>query len=792
MTGAEISVYSFLEGEGDVASRLENVAEIAQEPLAIGAVALGGGLGGLAGRAVGRAKAIEQSVEKAIIAEEAKLQRLRTGADERVGTDVVEASQQAADQAVIRFYNQNGRMPEGTEITKIYREMSDEVGVPISRIMQSEMKAGKRRLDLDYRNKTIDELRQRAQVSGKFVTEDVARGSRGFFKDFYEDKLEPLVEVAKRRIGQKAAGNFQRMATNMARQQQDFDTVFNTPQVQSFAKALEADTGPIKQKILNFSNSNLDGAVRRKEFSDLKKILNKDQMDGLRTLLRIRTKQADEYRKFVFKGVPIDPLYVPSRTLAQSNQASLFNRRNMPRNAVDENMMERKRGYLTEGEAADYENPIIVMRDKLAHDEAVIQLHKNFKLENITNRIVEKPKQAAKIKKEVEEGSASFVQLRKALEEEGANPGVVQTADELMRSLIVRGTQGPSGALANIRKAAYMGTIGNPYSALLNFGDVSNTVVNFGADNTGAALVNMLKRDGIRVGVADVGLVNQASGEFLREGASKWNRRFNKMSDLTFKASGFRAADIAGKTVTLNAAIQRGRQMAADGSLMREYNWLFSGQELGKLRKDLLTNTKTDRVREFAAAELAKLQPTDLAQMPKWYLDHPNGRLLYMLRTFGLKQLQQVKRLVFETWKEGVKQNNDRLKAEAVKNAAAYLVVVGGGNTLLNELRQPIKGKRSAFDVDEMEKYFVDFMLGLATVNSQSTYTLERVAEGNAKPFIMGFFPAPLGMAEDFAGDVAQALTGEKDIDDLFFEGKAVRWLPFMRTAQPYLEEQFD
>ena len=231
----------------------------------------------MAGRAVGRAQAIERSVQEAILAEEAKLQRLRTGADRTVGTDVVDASQQAADQAVIRFYNQNGRMPEGTEITQVYREMADEVGVPISRIMQSEMKAGQRRLDLDYRNKTIEELRQRAKISGGFVTEDAARVSRGFFRDFYEDKLEPLVEVAKRRIGEKAAGNFQRMATNMARQQQDFDTVFNTEQVQAFAKALEADTGSIKQKILNFSNSNLENAVRRKEFLDLKKILNKDQ-----------------------------------------------------------------------------------------------------------------------------------------------------------------------------------------------------------------------------------------------------------------------------------------------------------------------------------------------------------------------------------------------------------------------------------------------------------------------------------------------------------------------------------
>ena len=797
LTAGEIGAYSFFEGEGDAGSRLENVARTFQDPLAIGAVGLGGGLGGIAGRSVGKAKQLEEAVEKAIKGEEKKLERLRTGKDRTVGTDVVDASQQSADQAVIRFYNQNGRMPEGTEITQIYREMSEEIGVPINRIMQSEMKAGQRRLDLDYRTKSIEDIRKRVKVSGDFVTETQATTSRGILKDFYEDKLEPIVEVAKRRIGEKAAGNFQRMATNMARQQQDFDTMFNTDQVQAFARALEADSGVIKQRILNFSNSNLDNVVRRKEFSELKKLLTKEQMDGLRAMLRIRADQAGQYRKFVFKGVPIDPLYVPSRTLAQSNKAALFNRRNMPRNAVDENMMERKRGYLTEGQAADYENPIIVMRDKIAHDEAVIQLHKNFKLNNNTNKITQateetKDQVTKQVRREVEEGSASFVQLREALKEEGANDGVIKTAEEFVRSLIVRGTTGPSGALANIRKAAYMGTIGNPYSALLNFGDVGNTVVNFGADNTGAALVNMLKRDGIRVGVQDVGLVNQASGEFLREGSTKWNRRFNLMSDLTFKGSGFRAADVAGKTVTLNAAVQRGRMMAADGSLLSEYNWLFGRQELLNLRKDLLANKKTDRVREFAAAELAKLQPSDLAQMPKWYLDHPNGRLLYMLRTFGLKQLQQVKRLVFETWKEGVKRNDNNLKKEAIKNAAAYVVVVGGGNTLLNELRQPIKGKRDAFEMDEMEDYFIDFMLGVATVNTQSQYTLEKLVKGDARAAIKAFFPAPLNMSEDVVGDIAAGLFDEKDIDELFFEGKGVRWLPFMRVAQPYLEEEFD
>lgn len=792
----EIGLYSFMEGEGGVEQRLQNVAETFQDPLALGAVGLAGGIGGSAGRGVGRAREIERSVAEAIEQEEKNIARLRTSAEEGIGTEVVESAQIYADQAVLRFYNQNGRMPQGTEITQIYREVADELGVPISRVMQSEMKAGTKKLDLDYRDKDIEDIRKRAKVSGGkegFVTERQARESRGILRDFYEDKLEPIVEVAKRRVSKAAGGNFQRMATNMARQQQAVDEVLTSNTVTAFAKRLETDSsGQIKQKILNFSNSNLESSVRRKEFNELKKMLSDEEMQGVRDLLRLRVQQANEYRKHVYGALPVDPLYLPSQTLSQTNLAQAFNRRGMPKNAVDENMKRRTRGYLTEAEAREYENPLIVLRDKLANDEALIQLHRNFGLENIVNRIRKKPNQAKQIQKEVEEGSASFKQLREALRQEGANEGAVQTADELARSLIVRGTQGPSGFISNIRKAAYMGTIGNPYSALLNFGDVSNTVVNFGADNTAAGIVSYLKKNNLAVSVRDVGLANQATGEFLREGSTKWNRRFNRMSDATFKASGFRGADIAGKTVTLNAAIQRGKQMASDGTLGREYGWLFNGAELSKLRKDLLQGNKTDRVREFAAAELAKLQPSDLAQMPKWYLDNPNGRILYMLRTFGLKQLQQVNRLVLETWKEGVKRNDNKLKAEAIKNAAAYLVVVGGGNTLLNELRQPIKGKREAFEVDKMQEYFADYMLGLASVNTLSTYNLKRAAQGDAKDLIMAFFPAPLGMAEDFAADAIQLATGEEDLDDIFFEGKSVQWLPFMRIAQPYLEETFD
>ena len=200
------------------------------------------------------------------------------------------------------------------------------------------------------------------------------------------------------------------------------------------------------------------------------------------------------------------------------------------------------------------------------------------------------------------------------------------------------------------------------------------------------------------------------------------------------------------------------------------------------LKSDLLNGRRTQRVKEFASAELGKLQPSDMAQMPKWYIDHPNGRLLYMLRTFGIKQLQQINRLVVEQYKQGN-------RAEAIKNAAAYSVIVGGGNALLNELRQPIKGEEFG-DLERAWDYFVDFHIGIASLNSQSKYTLKKLFEqGDAGAAIRGVMPVPIDMADDVASDIAPLISGNKDLDEVILEGKGILWAPYMRVVQPVLEE---
>lgn len=781
VTGAEIGTYAFAEGEGGLEERLEAVGEVATDPLAIGATVLAGGLGGVAGRAVGRDMELTADLRNAAEAFEARSQALRVGkgtvAQEK---EAVSEAVEIADNLVINFYNQNGAMPEGVELARIYNQAAEQVEAPLIRIMR--MKGGKAKDELDYRNKSIDDVRKRSNENIVFRSDETATRKKNLFSAFWEDKLESLVKVARNRVGENFGGNMQRMATTMAQNQQAIDIVYNSSPVKAFTHVLESDpTGRLRAKILNFSNQRLSAEVRQQEFDSFRKMLTDEQFKGYQNLSELRFNQANEYRSYVYRELSDDPLYFPSQKLSVVEQSSYLNRLGYARQSADNNMKRMERDFVSPEEALEYQNPIASLRDKLAHDDAVIQLHRAFKLENNSNRVKNK-KTAKRVKKELERGDASFVALREGLKKAGAGEGAIQTAEELTRSLIVRGTQAPNTWVSSLRKAGYVGTIANPYSALLNFGDAANTVVNFGADNTAQALLSFYNKNGIRMGVRDVGLLNQPTGEFLREGQNRWLKRFDDLSEFSFKASGFRDADILGKGLTLNAAVKKGQRQALDGTLKDEYSWLFSPSEMAALRADLIKGNKTQRVREFAAAELAKLQPSDLAQMPKWYLDHPNGRILYMLRSFGIKQLQQINRLVVEEAKKGN-------PAEAAKNALAYLTVVGGGNTLLNELRQPIMLREPGPDVDRMEEYFVDFMLGLVSVNSVSTYNIKKAQQGDIIDASMGFFPASADMAVDSLEDVSDYFSGRKDIEDLVYEGKGVRWLPFMRIAQPYLQE---
>ena len=110
---------------------------------------------------------------------------------------------------------------------------------------------------------------------------------------------------------------------------------------------------------------------------------------------------------------------------------------------------------------------------------------------------------------------------------------------------------------------------------------------------------------------------------------------------------------------------------------------------------------------------------------------------------------------------------------------------------MLSELRQPIKG-REPFETEHIQKYTTDFALGLISLNTLSSYNLNKLSEKDAVPLLLSVIPAPVSGSLDIVEDLAGLVTGEDDLEDVIFEGKGIRWLPFMRVAQPFLEEEFD
>jgi hypothetical protein len=782
VTSAEIGTYAFLETEGDVEKRLEGVVETMTDPLVVGITAVAGTGGGLLGRAVGKDLELDASLREATekLEERAIASRLgRETSEQR--KDILKEAQANADEKVLNYYNQNGTMPDNRALAGIYNQVSQEIQTPMIRVMRMD-EAG----NLNYTKQTIDNVKARTKENIRFKSDFESRRDKGLLNNFYETYVQSLVNVAKNRVGSRFSGDMQRMATNMAQNQQTYDTAFNTAPVRAFTRAMKEDekTGNVMAALLNFSNvKNIAPDVRQAEFEKFKDMLTEEQFKGYQILAKLKADQASDYRKYVFRDLPEDPLYFPSQKLSQIEEAKIYRQRGMPRRAHDNNMKEIQRDYLTAEEAKEYVSPLVVMRNKLASDDAVIQMHKNFKLQNNSNKAVNKAS-TRQILSELENGEASFARLNETLKDMGAGKLTRKSADELMRTLMVRGVQGPSAWISNLRQAGYVGTIANPYSALLNFGDTANTVVNFGVDNTAQAIRGFYTNKGLRIGVEDVGLLNQATGDFLKSGSKAWQRTFDDVSEKTFELSGFRKADMLGKGVTLNASIKAGQKKAVSGALEKEYSWLFSPSEMAQLKRDLVRGNKTQRVREFAAAELAKLQPSDMAQMPSWYLNNPNGRILYMLRSFGLKQLQQIERLVVEEWKAGRKE-------QSIKNLLSYLTVVGGGNTLLNELRQPIKDPEGISEIGDPERmldYFIDFNLGLISVNTIDQYTTEATARKDFEPLLFNLFPAPASMTRDFVEDAIDAAKGGT-LEDWVYEGKGVRWLPFMRIVQPYIQE---
>ena len=350
--------------------------------------------------------------------------------------------------------------------------------------------------------------------------------------------------------------------------------------------------------------------------------------------------------------------------------------------------------------------------------------------------------------------------IEESLRLQGYTPAQIKNAISILDNVGVDANKAMAGELDIIRSLGYVGTIANPYGALMNIHDLFNASFELGIGNV---LRAVFSNNGIRFSADDMGLARQVFGEFVRKarrGESRTGNAFIErlvegsadLLDWSMKWSGFAGLDKFGKNKIMGASFNKAKEDIANGSFDSKWQYSFSRGELDQLKRDIAANADTELVRDLVMFDLFKLQPINAAAQTAYGLANPNARLFYMLKGFAVKQLDLLERRIVGEWKKGNKE-------QALINAGKYLVISGGGYGVVNEARQVIKGE--APDPEEAAVsafYQVGSVLTLGAMGAND-YGYDRFFDNPMEAMITNIFPPltatlPAAVMEDLADAV--------------------------------------
>ena len=294
--------------------------------------------------------------------------------------------------------------------------------------------------------------------------------------------------------------------------------------------------------------------------------------------------------------------------------------------------------------------------------------------------------------------------IEEALKREGYSAVQIKNAQQIIDDIGINANKGMASELEIVRSLGYVGTIANPYGALMNVHDLFNASFELGLGNVISAVFS---KNGVRFDPADMGLARQVFGEFVRKARKGTQKEIDALGGVTsgnkfiegaaklsedllewsMKWSGFSKLDQFGKSRIMGASFNKARQDIADGSFDTKWQYSFSKPEIDQLKRDIASgNVDSELVRDLVMFDLFKLQPINAAAQTGAGLANPNARIFYMLKGFAIKQFDLMERRIVREWKAGNKK-------QALENLGKYIVISGGGYGVVNEARQVLKGE---------------------------------------------------------------------------------------------------
>lgn len=350
----------------------------------------------------------------------------------------------------------------------------------------------------------------------------------------------------------------------------------------------------------------------------------------------------------------------------------------------------------------------------------------------------------------------------------------VNKVKQILFARFGKGQQAPSSVIQTLKNVGYMGTLGHPFSALTQLGDLGLAAYSVGLRDVLPTIAERLLLKTPQVNAIELGLM-QASQEFVSN-----ERNLRKGLDFVLKTSGFQKVDRLGKETIINASLRKAKRLAKKNpdQLYKKYANYFE-QDMHKVVDDLANNRITDDVKALLFHEVAELQPVTLSEMPLKYLEVPSGRLLYALRSFTIKQFDRIRIDTIEKFAEGK-------FVEGGKNLFSYLVLGVGTNMSVDMLKDHFKRSGPEFwntDYDndkDMGDYFVHNLVKFFGTSDYALAKLTGEIYGQNKASVawehISAAPPGLQMGMSFMEDMYMVATSN-DID--FNDYKSGRYIPW-------------
>lgn len=336
------------------------------------------------------------------------------------------------------------------------------------------------------------------------------------------------------------------------------------------------------------------------------------------------------------------------------------------------------------------------------------------------------------------------------------------------------GQKSPNKIIAELKSLGYLQTLGNPQSTLTQIKDLGMSAYAQGLFPTiRAAIPGLRSSRSPTVTSKQQGLADTIAADFNDAG------KVTKALNWVLEKTQFKRVDQFGKNVTMKAALSKWssavKSPSGIGKLKEKYGKAFP-EDFDQLVIDLKNGVSTARTDLLAWHELTRTQPISAYEMPIGFLNNPDFRIAYSLKSFMLKQLQLVRDDVLS--KAGTQ------TAEAAMNATRYAVLLNMAGIPVDVTKDLILNR--PIDMDRINDYAYGNLLSFVGV---SPYVRDKyLSQGDVTGILGGFVvPAVFGTLNDVVKDV-MSYTAEDDEFSLEEKQPSLKTLGNLPFVGPYIE----